>query len=103
MSRSGGICNGVRLNASMKVPPKRKGNSSSFLNRNSSSRRLNESPSEKEGKCTPPASFRFSLNPSMKVPPKRKGKSHRMDDPEFILALNESPSEKEGKYQEPWA
>ena len=71
MSRSGGICNGVRLNASMKVPPKRKGNSSSFLNRNSSSRRLNESPSEKEGKLHAYAAAASDT-----------------------VALNESPSEK---------
>ena len=73
MSRSGGICNGVRLNASMKVPPKRKGNSSSFLNRNSSSRRLNESPSEKEGKSEVNAFTVTFDRASMKVPPKRKG------------------------------
>ena len=57
----------------MKVPPKRKGNE-----RNSKPRRkerpLNESPSEKEGKC--------------------KGDLITV---EKVSALNESPSEKEGK------
>ena len=57
----------------MKVPPKRKGNESRavwvFI-----PRALNESPSEKEGKCDD---------------------IHRISDD--FTALNESPSEKEGK------
>ena len=36
--------------------------------------RLNESPSEKEGKCTFSGATAFAfVNASMKVPPKRKG------------------------------
>ena len=59
--------------ASMKVPPKRKGNGSTFKFKAKSTTGLNESPSEKEGK-----SFFFwrlarALEASMKVPPKRKG------------------------------
>ena len=34
---------------------------------------LNESPSEKEGKCRKSCSVRHLLRASMKVPPKRKG------------------------------
>ena len=75
MSRSGGICNGVRLNASMKVPPKRKGNGFSTGVKLLAPLRLNESPSEKEGKSSPGA---LSNRP-------------------HLLGLNESPSEKEGK------
>ena len=59
----------------MKVPPKRKGNISPFRLAYSVST-LNESPSEKEGKC----GNRVSLNLS------------------GCPALNESPSEKEGKF-----
>ena len=59
---------------------------------------LNESPSEKEGKCCALAGRVRRTLPSMKVPPKRKG-----NDGSAALAagpfstLNESPSEKEGK------
>ena len=80
----------------MKVPPKRKGNAV-FLSSANKHAALNESPSEKEGKCVPAgaaASEAHALNespsekegkcllrrflmrrvwPSMKVPPKRKG------------------------------
>ena len=56
----------------MKVPPKRKGNIAvgdlRFGNRG-----LNESPSEKEGKSTPPSTRKKKQQASMKVPPKRKG------------------------------
>ena len=37
---------------------------------------LNESPSEKEGKCGLPRPWMCLLTPSMKVPPKRKGNSY---------------------------
>ena len=64
-------------------------------------RSLNESPSEKEGKCG------FSLlrlthliYASMKVPPKRKGNRHRtVPGLGLVASLNESPSEKEGKWR----
>ena len=62
--------------ASMKVPPKRKGNISSRVHRK----------------------LQRARRASMKVPPKRKGNSvgaiFIMSDSE---CLNESPSEKEGK------
>ena len=82
----------------MKVPPKRKGNRvecDAWAVRDP----LNESPSEKEGKCSnSPASPWVQHEPSMKVPPKRKGNIRRVQN---VLdaggALNESPSEKEGK------
>ena len=84
---------------------------------------LNESPSEKEGKCLCYRAYPRWYRPSMKVPPKRKGNraSHtrcRWNPPpsmkvppkrkgnqlgpktktDILKALNESPSEKEGKY-----
>ena len=58
---------------SMKVPPKRKGNSSAR------------------------PGCQKAWWPSMKVPPKRKGNSRKHADPLATPALNESPSEKEGK------
>ena len=115
---------GGQLKASMKVPPKRKGNPSGAAALLGCALRLNESPSEKEGKSwqndTP--SCRIA-RASMKVPPKRKGNlatgnhrgmEHRASmkvppkrkgnpgisnvDPDDF-SLNESPSEKEGKFQ----
>ena len=63
--------------ASMKVPPKRKGNCCPELSNHLRGTCLNESPSEKEGKFS---SFRPSFTrcaiASMKVPPKRKGNSY---------------------------
>ena len=58
----------------MKVPPKRKGNTHAAQRGVQPLTTLNESPSEKEGKC-----FLASV-------PSR-----------YLQALNESPSEKEGK------
>ena len=61
------------LPPSMKVPPKRKGN---FVRPGSevfSVVALNESPSEKEGKCPNHLGNHDIRGPSMKVPPKRKG------------------------------
>ena len=63
------------LTPSMKVPPKRKGNIRINRGREQNVSALNESPSEKEGKC---AGYH---------PPQDRSR-----------ALNESPSEKEGKY-----
>ena len=57
----------------MKVPPKRKGNTWENAGMFPFVTALNESPSEKEGKCSsanPDSKFHL---PSMKVPPKRKG------------------------------
>ena len=58
----------------MKVPPKRKGNNKQIGQVTHKFGALNESPSEKEGKC-PNHLLRAiaSMGPSMKVPPKRKG------------------------------
>ena len=57
----------------MKVPPKRKGNSLVLLPCPSLLSPLNESPSEKEGKCVVAECAGDGVVPSMKVPPKRKG------------------------------
>ena len=61
--------------ASMKVPPKRKGNGTNDLAVGVSNLRLNESPSEKEGKCEVHVTgfYFLGMKASMKVPPKRKG------------------------------
>ena len=107
---------------SMKVPPKRKGNSMNHLPSASHKNTLNESPSEKEGKSRSffpqhvkigalnesPSEKEGKLgfsrprpytiySPSMKVPPKRKGNLVSWADPGSWSPLNESPSEKEGK------
>ena len=60
---------------------------------------LNESPSEKEGKCRLDGCFQFGyflgLNES---PSEKEGKSVNLPDHARLLrGLNESPSEKEGK------
>ena len=65
---------GYVSSASMKVPPKRKGNLCVLLSVIGETERLNESPSEKEGK--------FANNTSTST---------------TNSGLNESPSEKEGK------
>ena len=59
--------------ASMKVPPKRKGNAGAALVYALHVSRLNESPSEKEGKWSGKWSPQVLSTASMKVPPKRKG------------------------------
>ena len=60
---------------------------------------LNESPSEKEGKCNDRQTQAVVIgDASMKVPPKRKGNRYLPRVQARIMAgLNESPSEKEGK------
>ena len=61
------------FSASMKALPKRKGNTDQF-DLNPSLKCLNESPSEKEGKCrTPGAEPLIAERASMKALPKRKG------------------------------
>ena len=61
----------------MKVPPKRKGNTTSpSPTRSQEPSALNESPSEKEGKFVLNLLSNFRIAPSMKVPPKRKGNSY---------------------------
>ncbi len=87
---------GGGMGHSMKVPPKRKGNTDlhlmlrgiqalnespsekegkwfCWMSRASTECTLNESPSEKEGKFVKVVRVLDELNPSMKVPPKRKG------------------------------
>ena len=61
-----------RMAASMKVPPKRKGNTAPPQTKKPRPR-LNESPSEKEGKYRKVLHARPFYSASMKVPPKRKG------------------------------
>ena len=59
--------------ASMKAPPKRKGNQVGYLSTRGSKPALNESPSEKEGKFPCQLLATPHKPASMKVPPKRKG------------------------------
>ena len=98
---------------SMKVPPKRKGNLIDVdawvkimepLNESPSEKEgkcsplwieatdgvtpLNESPSEKEGKCRRMIARLTNQAPSMKVPPKRKGNP---DAPANSLSFHETP------------
>ena len=61
-------------------------------------RRLNESPSEKEGKSSGNTEHTQRLTASMKVPPKRKGNHANAGRGQDNVGLNESPSEKEGKF-----
>ena len=63
---------------SMKVPPKRKGNSSWHGQKLLRTASLNESPSEKEGKSQRSPLTATVCRPSMKVPPKRKGNPNLM-------------------------
>ena len=65
-----------------------------------STTRLNESPSEKEGKfCDPNGQPADDDYASMKVPPKRKGNTRCTERHARVkFCLNESPSEKEGKW-----
>jgi len=59
--------------ASMKAPPKRKGNPSLQNPKSGRSASLNESPSEKEGKLHLDQGIVILDSPSMKALPKRKG------------------------------
>ena len=91
--------------ASMKVPPKRKGNRLSGTALVASNGGLNESPSQKKGNLKREGLCRVVGGASMKVPPKRKGNLLLV----FLVAeisfggLNESPSQKEGKSPLPHA
>ena len=86
------------VGASMKVPPKRKGNPSLHTPCWNATC-LNESPSEKEGKLEAKRAGLLAIPASMKVPPKRKGNADQDDVGSFsTCCLNESPSEKEGKW-----
>ena len=59
--------------ASMKAPPKRKGNFGALGDSSAIRVSLNESPSEKEGKSRLSRGAGRFLHASMKAPPKRKG------------------------------
>ncbi len=71
-----GVLDGWFNGPSMKVPPKRKGNRGCEYLAEMVVGSLNESPSEKEGKCPYRLGNRHIRKPSMKVPPKRKGNSY---------------------------
>ncbi len=83
--------------ASMKALPKRKGNASSAPPSRWPPVSLNESPSQKEGKCPPRTGWVASPPASMKALPKRKGNIQSEPSRSRHHRLNESPSEKEGK------
>ena len=68
------------LEASMKVPPKRKGNFRGEFRGVLRIVRLNESPSEKEGKFECVVLDGEADGASMKVPPKRKGNDVTMTE-----------------------
>ena len=60
--------------------------------------RLNESPSQKEGKFFRAALFLASPYASMKALPNRKGNLNLTQPRVYVgVRLNESPSQKEGK------
>ena len=86
---------------SMKVPPKRKGNSAPG-SRCRLLPSLNESPSEKEGKSVCWVSRKRRISSSLNESPSEKeGKSAAARKGHGGLrSLNESPSEKEGKSQQ---
>ena len=72
-----------KIPASMKVPPKRKGNLPMLQPIGHYRQRLNESPSEKEGKCFRPLkALAPAFGASMKVPPKRKGNAPHASTPQ---------------------
>ena len=82
---------------SMKVPPKRKGNEGEKKGKNKPET-LNESPSEKEGKCGSGLVSAAQPGPLNESPSEKEGK-YVEDSQGFFFgeSLNESPSEKEGK------
>ena len=85
--------------ASMKALPRRKGNALAQGLNTQTPRRLNESPSQKEGKYFCFHRHAHSVDASMKAPPKRKGNLRWLVRAcSANLTLNESPSEKEGKF-----
>ena len=87
----------TRIFASMKVPPKRKGNVQLYYGARKLSR-LNESPSEKEGKSRASLS-RVLISPCLNESPSEKEGKCLLNLLMNALSrrLNESPSEKEGK------
>ena len=85
--------------ASMKAPPKRKGNRYRTDRRGCSRRCLTESPSQKEGKFPAFLGVPGCVDASMKAPPNRKGNSRRAENFPTPACLNESPYEIVRKYQ----
>ena len=87
------------MEASMKVPPKRKGNLSRFPLRVGlvflASMKV---PPKRKGNTLTANRRKTRPSASMKVPPKRKGNEEKRASWEKLMCLNESPSEKEGKY-----
>ena len=85
---------------SMKGPPKRKGNGCLGDWHFRHVQALNESPSEKEGKCSGErVSTVLSRSPLNESPSEKEGKFVRGASSGIpYCSLNESPSEKEGKY-----
>ena len=85
----------------MKVPPKRKGNTSSMAAPSPCPQSLNESPSQKEGKSSSPKLATHARQPSLNESPSKKdGKLLRSSGPLCACArsrLNKRLSEKEGK------
>ena len=83
----------------MKALPKRKGNfPPEFLQElQGSSGRLNESPSEKEGKSPQPFLPLANSSALNESPSEKEGKSREQTQALVVNSLNESPSEKEGK------
>ena len=83
----------------MKVPPKRKGNPSCEGRPRDSCGCLNESPSEKEGKCANDGANGVTLGARLNESPSEKEGKYRPPPPPICQnhRLNESPSEKEGK------
>ena len=60
---------------------------------------LNESPSEKEGKCEFLPGARVRNDASMKVPPKRKGNLRRPRQvPEILMASMKVPPKRKGSF-----
>ena len=80
----------------MKVPPKRKGNLCAQVTAKLVIT-LNESPSEKEGKCGTLQLVLHAESPLNESPSEKEGKCRVSRRVHHVLALNESPSEKEGK------
>ena len=82
----------------MKVPPKRKGNQQHH-DHPQHPRRLNESPSQKEGKSECERGSTYMLAGLNESPSQKEGKSTPLY-PALTswTRLNESPSQKEGKY-----
>ena len=71
----------------MKVPPKRKGNLRCFRQDSQHRRRLNESPSEKEGKFGSEGAMRQSCGRLNESPSEKEGKSRRLSSPHLGIYM----------------